>query len=414
VIAQDRRSTTQSVTGVTESNWDRDVVVVGGCGRAGLPLGVAFANAGLRVAALDKDQQVVAEVMAGCFPFREADGDRQLEKALRSGRFLATADPAVVETAAVIIVVIGTPVDDHLNPNPDIVLDAICQLSSFLRKGQLVVLRSTVCAGVTASVERLFEPLGVEVAFCPERVAEGQAFVELSNLPQIVAARSSETIARASALFGCLADRIIEMTPEEAELAKLFTNAWRYVRFAAANQFFMIANDLGVDFERVREAVTLDYPRAADIPPAGFAAGPCLLKDTMQLAGFHQNDFTMGHAAMLVNEGLPVYLVRRVEARRPLAGLTVGILGMAFKAETDDIRSSLAYKLRRVLRLKAAEVLCTDPYVTVDPSLVAFETVLERADLIFIGAPHAIYRHSDLSGHDVVDIWNLLGEGVLT
>jgi UDP-N-acetyl-D-mannosaminuronic acid dehydrogenase len=391
-----------------------DIVVVGGCGRAGLPLGVALANAGLSVVAYDSDRQAVATVAAGRFPFREADGDNQLQKAARSGRFLATSEPGAVSAAEAVIIVVGTPIDEHLTPDPDLVLDTVVELSRFLHGGQLIVLRSTVCAGVTACVERLLEPLGVEVAFCPERIAEGKAFLELSSLPQIVSARSRDTLARTSALFARLADRIIEMTPEEAELTKLFTNAWRYLRFAAANQLFMIANDQGVDFERVRQAMAFEYPRAADIPGAGFTSGPCLLKDTMQLAGFYQNDFTLGHAAMLVNEGLPAYVVRRVEARRSLVGLTVGILGMAFKAESDDIRSSLAYKLRRLLRLKAAEVLCTDPFVTVDPTLVPIDAVLESADLLFIGAPHDVYRHHDFSDREVVDIWNMLGRGVLT
>ena len=153
----------------------------------------------------------------------------------------------------------------------------------------------------------------------------------------------------------------MHLEPEEAELAKLFTNTWRYIKFAAANQFYMIANDRGVDFEKVRKGLTQDYPRASDMPGAGFAAGPCLFKDTMQLAAFSDNMFGLGHSAMLVNEGLPLYIVSRLEKRFDLANLTVGILGMSFKAESDDIRSSLSYKLRRVLKFKAKAVLCDRP-----------------------------------------------------
>jgi UDP-N-acetyl-D-mannosaminuronic acid dehydrogenase len=251
-----------------------------------------------------------------------------------------------------------------------------------------------------------------DVAFCPERIAEGKAFTELYSLPQIVSGRNTSAVTRATELFGLLTDSIVETTPEEAELAKLFTNTWRYIKFAAANQFYMIANEHGIDFEKVRHAITFDYPRANDMPGAGFAAGPCLFKDTMQLAAFNNNNFFLGHASMMVNEGLPMYLVDRMDRRFELKNLTVGVLGMAFKAESDDIRSSLSYKLRRILRYKAANVLCTDPFVTTDPNLVPLEEVLAKADVLVIGAPHSAYRGLKPK-QAVVDIWNLLGNGVL-
>ncbi|MCU1591771.1 MAG: nucleotide sugar dehydrogenase [Frankiales bacterium] len=251
----------------------------------------------------------------------------------------------------------------------------------------------------------------MDVSFCPERIAEGRAMTELFTLPQIVGARDDRARERASRLFGALTDDIVHLSPEEAELAKLFTNTWRYIKFAAANQFFMMANDRGLDFERIRQAVVHDYPRAADMPGAGFAAGPCLFKDTMQLAAFNNNNFTLGHSAMLVNEGLPLYVVARLEEQRDLTELTVGILGMAFKAGSDDTRSSLSYKLKRILEFKAARVLCTDPYVVTDPSLVPLEQVLAESDVLVVATPHPQYRDltTDLP---VADVWNVLGEGV--
>jgi UDP-N-acetyl-D-mannosaminuronic acid dehydrogenase len=277
------------------------------------------------------------------------------------------------------------------------------------------VLRSTLYPGVTAFVERFFADAGlsVDVAFCPERIAEHKAMEELVSLPQIVASRTESGRQRAAALFGTLTAKIVDLTPEEAELAKLFTNTWRYIKFAAANQFYMMANDRGLDFERIRQGLREDYPRAADLPGAGFAAGPCLLKDTMQLAAFSDNNFSLGHSAMLVNEGLPLYLVTQLEKQGDLTGKTVGILGMAFKAESDDIRSSLAYKLRRVLRFKAREVIATDPYVSTDtdPTLLPLDEVLERADVLIIAAPHRAYAALSPTSR-VIDIWNLLGDGV--
>ena len=268
--------------------------------------------------------------------------------------------------------------------------------------------------GVTRLVERRLAQLGhkIDIAFCPERIAEGKAFTELYSLPQIVSGCSTSAVARASEVFGLLTSQIVETSPEEAELAKLFTNTWRYIKFAAANQFYMIANDYGIDFENVRHAITYDYPRALDMPGPGFAAGPCLFKDTMQLASFNNNNFTLGHASMMINEGLPLYLVSKMEQRYDLSKMTIGILGMAFKSESDDIRSSLSYKLRRILRFKAADVLCTDEYVTTDPSLVSLSEVLERADLLVMGAPHTAYKQL-APKVPVVDVWNALGRGTV-
>ena len=191
----------------------------------------------------------------------------------------------------------------------------------------------------------------------------------------------------------------------------MFTNTWRYIRFAIANQLYVIANDFGLDYEVIRQAIIEDYPRAADLPAAGLTAGPCLLKDTMQLAAFNNNGFTLGHSAMMVNEGLPLYMVARMEERFDLTEQTVAILGMAFKAESDDIRSSLSYKLKRILGFKAARVLCADPFVTVDLDLVSEQEALAAADIVVIGTPHRCYHELDVD-LPVIDIWNITGKGV--
>jgi UDP-N-acetyl-D-mannosaminuronic acid dehydrogenase len=390
-----------------------DVAIVGGCGHVGLPLGIALAEAGLSVLLYDRDQAAVDCVNAGGMPNAEPGAAEILTRIRAEDRLQASAEPPGIACCSSVIVVVGTPIDEHLNPDVEAVPDAIIAIGDHLRDGQLLVLRSTVYPGVTAMVERVVERLGkaIDVAFCPERIAEGKAMTELRELPQIVASRTTTGRERAAKLFGSLTHDVVYLDPEEAELAKLFTNTWRYIRFAIANQFYMIANDFGLDFERIRVALGHNYPRAADLPGAGFAAGPCLLKDTMQLAAFNNNDFTLGHSAMMVNEGLPLYLVSRLARRFDLAKMTVGLLGMAFKAESDDIRSSLAYKLRRILRFKSREVLCTDPFVTSDPNLVSLDDVLARADLLVIAAPHRIYANLHPSV-PVVDIWNVQGHGV--
>jgi UDP-N-acetyl-D-mannosaminuronic acid dehydrogenase len=390
-----------------------DVAIVGGCGHVGLPLGLAFAQHGLNVALYDLNDDAVAKVNRGELPFDEPGALEVLRSVLEAGTLRATSDTSAVEQAENIVVVIGTPIDEHLNPDLNAVQKAIEEIATHLVDGQLLVLRSTVYPGVTAMVERLVERLGIDVgvAFCPERIAEGRAMVELFELPQIVASRSDAARERATKLFRTLTHDVVTLEPEEAELAKLFTNTWRYIKFATANQLFMMANDFGLDYERIRAALSYNYPRAADLPRAGFAAGPCLFKDTMQLAAFNNNSFPLGQASMMINEGLPLYVIARVEKRFDLSRMTVGILGMSFKAESDDIRSSLSYKLKGILRFKAERVLCSDPYVTVDQDLVPAEEVVAQSDLIFIGTPHPEYRDLPIAA-PVVDIWNVRGDGV--
>jgi UDP-N-acetyl-D-mannosaminuronic acid dehydrogenase len=391
-----------------------DVVVLGGGGHVGLPLSLAFAQAGLRVGVFDTNQATIERIGAGEMPFLEAGADALLRELLPTGRLELGTDAAMIARTDHLVVVIGTPVDEFLGPSMTIFERAVEQIAPHLRQGGLVVLRSTVYPGTTAYVAQHLRERGcdADVAFCPERIAEGHALEELRSLPQIIGADDAAAGDRAEALFRHLAATTIRTTSKEAELAKLFTNTWRYMKFAVANQFFMIADQAGVDYTNVLRAVREDYPRAADLPGPGFAAGPCLFKDTMQLAAFTSDHFPLGQAAMQVNEGLPAYIVSALERRYGgLSGRTVGILGMAFKAESDDARASLSYKLRKLLAWAGARVLATDPYVR-DDRLVTLECVLEESDVLILGAPHAQYRGLHVGGKDVVDIWGVLGEGI--
>jgi UDP-N-acetyl-D-mannosaminuronic acid dehydrogenase len=174
----------------------------------------------------------------------------------------------------------------------------------------------------------------------------------------------------------------------------------------------MIAHQAGLDYSNVLRAIREDYPRAKDLPGPGFAAGPCLFKDAMQLAAFTSDHFPMGQAAMQINEGLPSYIVAAMERRYgTLRGKTVGILGMAFKAESDDTRASLSYKLRKLLGWAGANVICTDPYV-IDSRLVPLDDVLRESEILVLGAPHSPYRGLDVGGKDVIDVWGALGGGI--
>jgi UDP-N-acetyl-D-mannosaminuronic acid dehydrogenase len=393
---------------------DLDLVVLGGGGHVGLPLSLAFADAGQKVGVYDINEQTIERIRGGQMPFMENGADELLAKVLPTGRLELDHRASMLERTDCVVVVVGTPVDEFLGPSMTIFEKTVDQIAPHLRKGALVVLRSTVYPGTTEYVVQRLAARGceVDVAFCPERIAEGHALEELHSLPQIIGADDDGAANRATELFTKLGAKTIRTTSKEAELAKLFTNTWRYMKFAVANQFLMIADQAGVDYGNVLHAIREDYPRARDLPGPGFAAGPCLFKDTMQLSAFTSDHFPMGQAAMQVNEGLPAYIVSAMERRYgSLRGKTIGILGMAFKAESDDTRASLSYKLRKLLSWAGANVICTDPYVD-DSRLVSLDEVLHGSEVLVLGAPHAPYRNLQLNGQDVIDVWGVLGGGI--
>jgi UDP-N-acetyl-D-mannosaminuronic acid dehydrogenase len=383
----------------------QNVVVVGGCGHVGLPFGMVLADRGMQVVLLDVDKAKVASINQGQMPFREAGAEALLPKLIGES-LLATTDPECLRNADVVISVIGTPVDEHLNPTVAALYQSLDDLIEYVPDGSLLVLRSTLYPGVTRMIkDRIDErKREIHVAFCPERIAEGKAIEELTSLPQIISAFEPVALAKAREVFSLIAPALIELDPLEAELAKLFTNSWRYLNFAASNQFYMLAESYGLDFYRIYNAVTQEYPRMQSFARAGFAAGPCLLKDTLQLSAFASNNFFLGHAAMLVNEGMPNFIVTHLRAQR-LSKSTVAILGMAFKGDSDDNRSSLSYKLKKLLQVEARNVLCTDPFIS-DPRFVTVEQAIDQADVVILGAPHSAYRGLQFPADKVVvDIW---------
>lgn len=390
-----------------------DLCVIGGCGHVGLPLSIAFALRGKRVAVFDIDRDAANRVGRGEMPFIEQGGERDLRAALASGLLVVGTSREVIAASDAVVLVVATPIDGHMSPSFKAIDDVLTSYRSQFHDGQLLILRSTLYPGTSARVTRWLEEKGlrIDVAVCPERVSQGHGLVEIFSLPQIISAFSDTGLTRVRELFSVLTEDLVEMEPVEAELAKLFTNAWRYIKFAVANQYYMIASEMGADFDAIYHGITHNYPRASDLPGPGFAAGPCLFKDTMQLAAFNKNQFWLGHSAMLVNEGLPQHVVSVLRrSSRGLASKTVGILGMAFKAEVDDARDSLSYKLKNLLELETGAVLCSDPYVR-EPGLVPAEELVDRSDIILIGTPHKLYKQLDFRGKQVIDVWNLLGKG---
>jgi UDP-N-acetyl-D-mannosaminuronic acid dehydrogenase len=386
------------------------VCIVGGAGHVGAPLGLVLASTGMPVVLYDINAAVLASIKSGKMPFLEVGGDQLLGEVLARGLIEVSSDPASVRGVPFLVITIGTPIDEFHNPRLNAITDAVDRLLPYLGDDQTIILRSTVYPGVTESLERHIRSKGRRslVAFCPERVVQGRAIEELRTLPQIVSGTTPEAEDRAAQLFARIAPRIVRMRPKEAEFAKLINNAYRYITFAAANEFYMLVEEAGLDYDRVLSGLRDDYPRARDLPGPGFAAGPCLMKDTMQLVAFDNTRFLLGSTAVTVNEGLPRFLVDRLRQRRDLTKTTVGILGMAFKADVDDIRESLSYKLGKILRFHGARVLYSDEFAK-DPTFIPAHELVERSDVVIVGVPHTAYRSLEIPASvETVDLWHVL------
>jgi|TARA_B100001964_G_scaffold241608_1_gene314404 UDP-N-acetyl-D-mannosaminuronic acid dehydrogenase len=384
------------------------ISVVGGAGHIGLPLSIVFANKGFDVAVIDKNLEAMEMAKKGIMPFKEKDGTKNLKKALKK-KIKFYNKPSNFISNSTVVITVGTPVDNFLNPDMGQIKDCIDTLIPYLKKNQLIILRSTVYPGTSSWLYKyLLKKKKCDIAFCHERVIQGYTFDEIEKLPQIIAANSKKAEKRATDIFSKISKKIVYSSLKEAEFSKLFSNAFRYTQFAIANEFYMLADKAGLDFNKIRKITKDGYPRAESMPSAGFAAGPCLLKDTMQLLSFSKNNFSLGNSSMLVNEGLVLYLIDKLEKKYNLKTKKVGLLGMAFKAESDDTRSSLSYKMKKFLSTKVKKIICTDPFVKTDKNLSSLENTIKESDILILCVPHKKYKKLNIKNKEVIDIWGYI------
>lgn len=382
------------------------IAIVGGCGHVGFPLGLALASRDFDVILIDINRDAVELVNSGVVPFKE-EGAAELLRDHIGKNLRAVTGRSAVSAAEAVIFVTGTPVDEHLVPKIRGVVHSIQEYLPLMNEKQLIVLRSTLFPGTVQVIRNILERNGwkPKLAFCPERILQGKGIAEIFQLPQIISGVNKESEEAVASIFSRIAPKLIRVRTEEAELAKLMTNSWRYLEFAIANQFYMMAAEYGIDFYNVYRALKEDYPRAKSFASPGLAAGPCLFKDTMQLASFYNNKFFLGHAAMLVNEGLPNHLVADLKKKMggSLRNRAVAILGMTFKANNDDTRESLSYKIKKLLEVEMAEVIESDPYL---PETCSCAEALNRADGVILGVPHDEYLALSVR-KPFVDCWGV-------
>jgi UDP-N-acetyl-D-mannosaminuronic acid dehydrogenase len=387
-----------------------------GIGRVGLPLALFLASKGIFTYGLDIDQEKVKMLKKGKFPFREEGGQRILEENLGK-KFEPTTDFSKAADADYLILAIGIPVDEYLNPEFSQLENALDSLFPNLRKGQTLLLKSTVSPRTTEYVRDLIErrkgfAIGKDffLAFCPERIAEGRAFQELENLPEIVGGADEKSGKMAAELWKSIGKEVYITTSINAELLKLFTNSYRYINFALANEFMMIAENWGADIYEIAELSNRNYPRGGAKKP-GFTGGPCLSKDGLFLT--RNVPFPdLFSTAWMINERLPAYLVGRAKALKETKGAKCAILGMAFKADHDDVRASLSYKIKKLFKMELADVHTHDVYQN-GPE---FWSTVKDADFLVIATAHKEYKKPLEEympylkpGAVVIDVWNIFG-----
>jgi UDP-N-acetyl-D-mannosaminuronic acid dehydrogenase len=400
---------------------DRDVSVIG-LGRVGLPLALSLADRGLSVVGIDRDADRLQAVREGRMPFEETGGKDVIQRVHESGRLEVSDRVVDAARARHVILTIGTPSFSHIEIDMRDIRSALDDLLPVLEPGHSVILRSTIAPGTTEFVAGYLESKrGFEVgedlfvSHAPERIAAGKFFEEIDSLPQIVGGVGARSTAACRELFEVYDSVVIETTPVQAELAKIWTNILRYATFALPNLLMMDCEQHGANVFDVIDLINRDYPRGG-IKMPGFTAGTCLRKDfTFSEERSHAPGMLL--AVSRVNESVPLFLVEGMKRRLgALRGRKVAVLGLAFKADTDDERDSLAHKLVRLLERELVEVAVHDPHVPTPTQ--PFEDAVRGADAVVVATNHREFcgpdnlrRIAGLASPDalVVDPWNCFG-----
>ena len=391
-------------------NNKSNISIIGGAGHVGFALGLIFSSKGFKVSLIDKNKSNIKKINSGKIPFLEENSQKLLKTMIKKKRIYATNQLRKVIESKFIIVCIGTPINNKLNPNLRGFINFFYQLKKFLKKDQIIIIRSSIYPGICNKIYRIIKSKCKNLSYCPERIVQGKAISELPKLPQLVSGKNKKAILESSKLFRKVCKKIIYTKVIEAELVKLFSNAYRYINFSISNQFYMICQNQNLDFFKIRDIMKDGYLRNSSIPMSGFTAGPCLLKDTMQLSSFYNHKFLLGHSAMTINEGIPKFIINKLEKKFNLKKKTVGVLGLAFKSETDDIRDSLSIKLLQLLKSKKVKTLQSDEYFKTKENIDKID-LIKKSDIIIVSTPHKAYKKLKIGKNKIlVDIWGLIDQ----
>lgn len=384
-----------------------------GLGYVGLPLALAFAEAGFNVTGIDSDKGRVNKIIRGTSYLLDIESAR-LKKAVSSGRLKATTSQSALRRVDTIIICVPTPLTKTKEPDLTYIVSATNDIARYLRLGHLVILESTTYPGTTREIVLpLLESTGLKVGidyfltFSPERIDPGSRKFTIRNTPKVVGGMEPTSTKLAALLYAHVSDKVLEVsTPEVAEMDKVFENVFRSVNIALVNELAKLCEKMNINvWEVIKSASSKPFGYMPFYPGPG-VGGHCIPLDPYYLASkareyfFHTRFIEL---AAEINETMPEYIVERIidalnSHSKSVKGSRVLILGVAYKKDIEDIRESPALRVIELLVEKKAKVDYHDPYIPeVKEGNLKFHSIklenktLSHYDCIVIVADHSCY-----------------------
>ena len=377
------------------------ISIIGGAGHIGLPLAVKLAEKNFIVNIVDTNKKNLDKIKKKIPPFKEKDLKTRLAKAIDYKKLLFSKDLSSISNSKYIIICLGTPISKKLKPDLNSFFDFFKNTKKYLNQHQHVIIRSSIIPGTCNKVYDLIKSSCKNLSYCPERIVEGFSLEELPKIPQIISGSNKITILENKKIFKKITKDIIVCTFIEAELSKIFSNMYRYINFAIPNEMYLISKNLKADFGRIREIMRFNYPRNKGLAKAGFVGGPCLMKDSMQISYLFKKRNSLVNAAYETNEKLPETIAKNLQKQKKYKSKTVGILGLTFKPDSDDVRGSLSLKLLNILKKKGFNCLYSDPYIKLEGN-ISKKKLLNKSDIIIIGTNHKQYKKLKITKKKII------------
>lgn len=386
------------------TSTEKTVAVVG-LGYVGLPLAVRSSERGYNVIGFDTNEEKIKLLNEGKSPIEDAF----LEENLSRYRFLATVDEEKLAEADIVLICVPTPVDETFYPDLEPVISASERIARHAKKGALVVLESTVNPGVSEEIVRpIFEKAGYSVgtdiflAHCPERINPGDAKWNVTNIPRVVGSFDETGLNMAYEFYSSIVDGEIRKMKSirEAEAVKIVENSFRDINIAFVNELARSFDVLNIDVKDVIQgAATKPFAFMPHFPSCG-VGGHCIPVDPYYLierakqSGF---DHKFLKIAREINNSMPAYTVELLQdclnqVKLPVNGTTIGVLGLSYKANIDDVRESPAFKVIEHLKKHLAQVETYDPHVLKSSSVKSLEALLEKSQALVVVTDHKEFK----------------------